>query len=61
MKILFVTGSLNQGGAEFQLLQMTKLFKQYGHSVSIIAITDYDFYKWFIEENNLDYECFSND
>ena len=28
MKILFIAGSLNQGGAEYQILQLAKLFQE---------------------------------
>jgi len=28
MKVLFITGSLNQGRAEFQILQLAKLFQE---------------------------------
>ena len=61
MKILFITGSLNQGGAEFQLLQLAKLFKDQGHTIEVFAITDYDFYKPFIRKNGIKYNHLRND
>jgi len=60
MKILFITGSLNQGGAEYQILELAKLFKNNGHEVEVFAITDYDFYKPFIKKNQLEYNHLLN-
>ena len=37
MKILFITGSLNQGGAELQILKLAKLFKDKGNTVEVFA------------------------
>ena len=48
MKVLFITGSLNQGGAEFQILQLAKLFQEKGNEVEVFAITNYSFYMSFI-------------
>lgn len=61
MKILFITGSLNQGGAEFQLLQLAKLFQEHKHDVEVFAITDYNFYRPFVEKNNIAYSHLNND
>lgn len=61
MKILFIAGSLNQGGAEFQLLQLAKLFQEHKHDVEVFAITDYNFYRPFIEKNNIAYFHLNND
>ena len=60
MKILFITGSLNQGGAEFQILQLAKLFQDKEHEVEVFAITDYNFYKPLIEEYKLKYDHLFN-
>lgn len=60
MKILFIIGSLNQGGAEYQILELAKLFQEKGHKVELFAITDYSFYKPFIKENNLKYSHLLN-
>jgi GalNAc-alpha-(1->4)-GalNAc-alpha-(1->3)-diNAcBac-PP-undecaprenol alpha-1,4-N-acetyl-D-galactosaminyltransferase len=60
MKILFLTGSLNQGGAEFQLLALAKLFKDRGHEVEVLALTDYSFYLGYVQKNVLTYKCFRN-
>jgi len=61
MKILFITGSLNQGGAEYQILELAKLFKENGHDVEVFAITDYEFYKPFIKSNEIRYSHLLND
>ena len=60
MKILFIIGSLNQGGAEYQILALAKLFQEKGNEVELFAITDYSFYKPFIKDNNLKYEHLLN-
>jgi len=60
MKILFLTGSLNQGGAEYQILELAKLFKNKGHEIEVFAITDYSFYKTFIDANNIKYSHLLN-
>ena len=60
MRILFITGSLNQGGAEYQILELAKLFHLKKHEVEVFAITDYSFYKSFIEENGLNYSHLLN-
>ena len=60
MKILFLTGSLNQGGAEYQILELAKLFKGKGHDIEVFAITDYDFYKPFIDSNGIKYSHLLN-
>lgn len=60
MKILFITGSLNQGGAEYQILELAKLFRDKSHEVEIFAITDYDFYLPFIKKNELTYNHLLN-
>lgn len=60
MKILFLTGSLNQGGAEYQILELAKMFKEKGHLIEVFAITDYSFYKPFIKENDLIYSHLFN-
>jgi|TARA_R110002110_G_scaffold107679_11_gene269397 glycosyltransferase involved in cell wall biosynthesis len=60
MKVLFITGSLNQGGAEFQILQLAKLFQDKGNEVEVFAITNYSFYKYFVVRNNLTYSHLEN-
>lgn len=55
MRILFITGSLNQGGAEYQILELARLFRDKSHEVEVFAITDYDFYLPFIQKNELIY------
>ena len=60
MKILFITGSLNQGGAEFQILALAKLFKEKGNEVEVLAITEYNFYYGFVKSHNLTYTHLKN-
>lgn len=61
MKVLFITGSLNQGGAEFQLLAHAKLFQEKGNEVEVLALTDYSFYREYVNDNKLTYSHFRND
>lgn len=60
MKIIFLTGSINQGGAEFQLLSLAKLFTAKSINVEVLSLTDHDFYMPFIRDNKLNYESISN-
>lgn len=60
MKILFITGSLNQGGAEIQILKLLQLFKIKGHDVELFALTNYDFYLPFVENNEISYSHLQN-
>lgn len=60
-KILFITGSLNQGGAEYQILALAKLFQNNGHQVEVFAITDYSFYRQFVNKNNIKYTHLLNE
>ena len=60
MKVLFITGSLNQGGAEYQILQLAKLFQEKGNVVEVFAITNYSFYQSFVFKNNLKYSHLDN-
>jgi glycosyltransferase involved in cell wall biosynthesis len=61
MRILLVTGSINQGGAEFQLLVLANLFQQKGHDVQVLALTDYSYYMPFIKKIKFRYSCISNE
>jgi GalNAc-alpha-(1->4)-GalNAc-alpha-(1->3)-diNAcBac-PP-undecaprenol alpha-1,4-N-acetyl-D-galactosaminyltransferase len=60
MKVIFLAGSMNQGGAELQLLSLAKLFKDKGHEVEIFALTDYDFYVPFVQSHSIQYTCLKN-
>ena len=60
MKVLFITGSLNQGGAEYQMLELAKLFKDHDHEIEVFALTDYTFYLPFINKNELKYSHLYN-
>lgn len=61
MKIMLLAGSLNQGGAEFQIISLAKLFIDKGHEVEVFALTDHDFYLPFIRTNSIKYTCLKND
>jgi GalNAc-alpha-(1->4)-GalNAc-alpha-(1->3)-diNAcBac-PP-undecaprenol alpha-1,4-N-acetyl-D-galactosaminyltransferase len=54
-KVLFLTGSIKQGGAEFQILAFAKLLKENGFDVKVVALTDYTYYLSYIEENRISY------
>lgn len=60
MKVIFLTGSLNQGGAEFQILALARLFKEKGNEVEVFALTDYSFYKPYLAEHNIKYSHLLN-
>lgn len=60
MKILFITGSLNQGGAEFQILELLLLFRKKGHDVQLFALTNYDFYLPLVKKYNISYSHLQN-
>ncbi len=60
-KILLIVGSVNQGGAEFQLLSLARLLQSRGLQVEVLALTDYTYFLPFIKEHNIQYSCVSND
>lgn len=60
MKILFITGSLNQGGAEFQILELLLLFRKKGHDVQLFALTNYEFYLPLVKKHNISYSHLQN-
>jgi len=60
MKILIVTNSLIQGGAEYQALALAKLLQSRNLNVEVYAISDYDFYLPFVNSNGIKYSCLSN-
>jgi len=60
MKVLFIAGSLNQGGAEYQILQLAKLFQDNGNQIEVFALTDHSFYKYFVEQNDIKYSHLLN-
>lgn len=60
MRILFVSGSFNQGGAEFQILSLANLMKEHGNEVYVISLTNYDFYKDYLHNNNISFHCLKN-
>lgn len=60
MKLLLVTGSLNQGGSEYQLLVLSRLLTKNGFDNEVYAITDYDYFLQFVIANNIKYSFNSN-
>jgi len=60
IKILLVTGSLNQGGAEYQILLLSKLLLSKGYNAELIALTDYTYYLPFVKENKIPFTCIKN-
>lgn len=60
-KILLIVGSLNQGGAEFQLLSLAKLLQSKGFDIEVLALTDYDYFLPFVERNLIKYSCVPNE
>jgi len=60
LKILLITGSLHQGGAEFQLLSLADLLQRKGYEIEVLAITDHNYYLPYIEAHRIRYSCVSN-
>lgn len=52
-KILCVITSMGSGGAERQLSGLAKMLKDYGHDIKVIWYAKGDFYKPFLEENDI--------
>jgi GalNAc-alpha-(1->4)-GalNAc-alpha-(1->3)-diNAcBac-PP-undecaprenol alpha-1,4-N-acetyl-D-galactosaminyltransferase len=61
MKILLVTGSINQGGAEFQLLALANLLQRRGNNIEVLALTDHTHYLGYIKDNGIVYSCIPNE
>ena len=59
-KILLVVGSLNQGGAEFQLLALARLLQSRGLNVEVFALTDYDYFLPYVKKHQILYSCVEN-
>lgn len=53
MKILCVIDSLGSGGAQRQLVELSKGFKDSGYDVSFLVYHDQNFFKIFLEEANI--------
>ncbi len=60
LRILLLTGSLNQGGAEFQLLTLARLLQERGFTVEVLALTDYDYFLPYVQEHRIPYACIPN-
>jgi glycosyltransferase involved in cell wall biosynthesis len=60
MKVLLIAGSFNQGGAEYQILTLAELLHAKGNEVYVVALTDYDFYKPYLNEHSIPFHCLKN-
>lgn len=60
MKLLLVTGSLNQGGSEYQLLALSRLLTKNDLDNEVYGITDYNYFHQFVIANKIQYSCNSN-
>lgn len=60
-KILLVVGSINQGGAEFQLLSLAKLLQSNNLNIEVLALTDYNYFLPYIKQHKLNYSCVTNE
>lgn len=56
-RILFFIESLGSGGAEYQLSSLAIMLKKKGYEVKIITYADRPFYRKYVEENDVEYEC----
>lgn len=54
---MLVTGSLNQGGAEYQIISLAKLLISKGYNIELFALTDYSYYLPYVKLNNIKYSC----
>lgn len=61
MKILLLTGSINQGGAESQLLALANLLQRKGNNIQVLALTSYSYYLPYIKQNSINYSSIPND
>lgn len=60
LRILCITGSINQGGAEYQILALSKLLMDKGFDVRVLALTNHNHYLDFIKENDIKYSYIDN-
>lgn len=58
IRILLFIDSLVAGGAQRQLTGLACLLKEKGYSVKVVTYYDYPFYKYLLDENQIEYECF---
>ena len=56
VKIVMLTESLGSGGAERQVCTLAGEFKRRGHEVRVATYADGDFYKSFLEDNEVPYD-----
>ena len=57
-RILLFIDSLGAGGAQRQLTGLACLLKEKGYSVKVATYYDHPFYKYLLDENQVEYECF---
>lgn len=53
MKLLLFTDSLGSGGAQRQLVGLAVMLKERGYDVKVCTYYDMDFYKHYLDENNV--------
>lgn len=55
--ILLFIDSLGAGGAQRQLAGLACMLKRKGYGVKVITYYDHPFYKYLLDEQNVEYEC----
>ena len=58
IRLLLFIDSLGAGGAQRQLTGLACLLKEKGYSVKVATYYDHPFYKYLLDENQVEYECF---
>ena len=53
MKILLFIDSLGPGGAQRQLVGLSGLLQKRGHELKVCTYHQIDFYKHYLDENNI--------
>ena len=57
MRILCLIDSLGSGGAQRQIVGLAALLKSSGRQVKLIYYHDSHFYRYYLDEHQVDYEC----
>jgi glycosyltransferase involved in cell wall biosynthesis len=60
MKTLLFIDSLTAGGAQRQMTGLAKLLKSEGHQVTVVTYFNMPFYRDFLKQNDIGYECIQN-
>lgn len=58
-KILLFIDSLIAGGAQRQLVGLACLLKERGYTVKVATYYNHPFYKYLLDEKEIEYECFN--